>query len=185
MSKTILILGGSYAGLTTAHSLLKSILPSHKDLRVILVNPSDHFFFNIPSVRAALPGQYENEKLYHSIPAGFAYAGESFEFVEGKAEKVDPASNSVTISTVSGQRVQPYNFLVVATGSSTIGKSPWMANGNSYHNTKKYLSDMSKKIAAAESIVVGGGGTTGAELAGELGYVYGGTKEITLVIPAH
>ena len=38
MAKTVVILGGSYAGLGVAHRLLKNTLPNHKDLKVILVS---------------------------------------------------------------------------------------------------------------------------------------------------
>lgn len=38
MAKTILIVGGSYAGLTVAHKLLKNTLPTEEGLKVILVS---------------------------------------------------------------------------------------------------------------------------------------------------
>lgn len=38
MGKTVLILGGSMAGLGVAHRLLKYTLPNEKDLKVIMVS---------------------------------------------------------------------------------------------------------------------------------------------------
>lgn len=37
MTKNVVVVGGSYAGLQIAHKLLKHTLPSEKDLKVILV----------------------------------------------------------------------------------------------------------------------------------------------------
>lgn len=38
MAKTVLVLGGSIAGLAITHRLLKYTLPKEKDLKVILVS---------------------------------------------------------------------------------------------------------------------------------------------------
>jgi apoptosis-inducing factor 2 len=38
MGKTVLILGGSMAGLGVAHRLLKYTLPNEKDLKVIMIS---------------------------------------------------------------------------------------------------------------------------------------------------
>ncbi|KAH8591250.1 hypothetical protein B0O99DRAFT_744665 [Bisporella sp. PMI_857] len=181
MSKTVVILGGSYAGLTVAHKLLKTTLPSVKNLEVILVNPSDHFFYNLPTVRAIIPSAFDDQKLYYSIPDGFKYAGKSFQFIEGKAKHVDSAAKYVTISIMGGQKIQYYDILVVASGSNTIGQAPWKANGLSFSDIKTELLEVQEKVAAAKSIVVGGGGATGVETVAELGFEYGKTKEITLI----
>jgi len=180
MAKTVVILGASFAGLKIAHSLLKTTLPAVKDLKVILVSPTTHAYFNLAAPRAIVPGQIPDEKILAPIEPAFSkYPSSSFEFVIGAAKSVDPASKRVEIETESGLRTVTYDTLVVTTGSNT-GSMPWKASG-SHKQFLELLHDTQAKVKKAKSIIVGGAGVTGVETAGELGYEYGKTKEITLV----
>jgi NADH dehydrogenase FAD-containing subunit len=180
MAKTVVILGASFGGLKVAHNLLKNTLPAVKGLKVILVSPTTHAYFNLAAPRAIVPGQIPDDKLLAPIKPAFSkYPSSSFEFVIGKATSVDPASKKVEIETESGLRTVTYDALVVTTGSST-GSMPWKAAG-SYKEFLELLHGTQEKVKKAKSIVVGGAGVTGVETAGELGYEYGKTKEITLV----
>jgi uncharacterized NAD(P)/FAD-binding protein YdhS len=183
MTRTVLILGASYAGLTIAHKLLKHTRPSVPDLIVILVNPSTHFYWNLASVRAIIPGQIKDEGIFQDIAQGFKYAPkDALEFVVGTAESVDIEAKEVSVRTGDGQRKKKYDLLVVATGSKTAGtgKVPWKASG-SYEEMREELHEMQRRVEEAKSIVVVGGGATGVELAGELGFEYHGRKDIQLV----
>lgn len=180
MSHTVVILGGSYAGLKIAHTLLKSSLPNVKDLKIILVNPSPKFFWNMATVRAIVPGQIKDEQLFQDIAPGFAYAGAAFEFVQGTAQKLNVENKTVEVQTESGVRLQAFDKLVIATGSKADADTPWK-HGESYEQTLQYLHSMQDRVAAAESIVVGGGGSTGTEAVAELGFEYGTKKDISLV----
>ncbi|ESZ95472.1 hypothetical protein SBOR_4126 [Sclerotinia borealis F-4128] len=184
MAKTILILGASYAGLTVAHKLLKTTLPAIPDLKVILVSPTTHLYWNMASITIAIvPGQFEDDKMFAEIAPGFSkYPEESFEFVLGTATTMDPIAKSVTIQTIAGfEMVQTYDTLVIATGSHTIGEVPWKGAPSGYEETKKLLHEFREKVGSAESIVVGGAGPTGVETVGELGFEYGKTKSIILI----
>ncbi|QSZ33490.1 hypothetical protein DSL72_005058 [Monilinia vaccinii-corymbosi] len=183
MAKTILILGASYVGLTIAHKLLKTTLPSVPDLKIILVSPTTHLYWNMASVRAIVPGQFEDDKMFAEIAPGFSrYPKESFEFVLGTATAMHLSAKSVTIKSIVGPEfVQPYETLVIATGSHTIGDVPWKGAPSGYEKTKELLHTFREKVGNAESIVVGGAGPTGVEAAGELGFEYGHTKRIILV----
>ncbi|RDW91953.1 hypothetical protein BP5796_01347 [Coleophoma crateriformis] len=182
MSKTIVILGASYAGLLVAHKLLKHTLPVVKDFKVVLVSPSTHIYGNLASVRAIIPGQFSDEKLWIEIAPGFkSYPSGAYSFILGKASAVDPSSKSVTITQNDGQEVQQsYDILVVATGSRVADGMPWKNEG-SYEHGKETLHGMQKRVQAAKSIVIGGAGPTGVETAGELGFEYGKVKDITLI----
>jgi len=180
MAKTVVILGASFAGLKIAHSLLKTTLPAVKDLKVILVSPTTHVYFNLAAPRAIIPGQIPDEKILAPIEPAFSkYPSSSFEFVIGVAKRVDPAGKKVEVETESGLRAVAYDTMVVTTGSNT-GSMPWKASG-SYKKFVELLHDTQEKVKKAKSIIVGGAGVTGVETAGELGYEYGKTKEITLV----
>jgi NADH dehydrogenase FAD-containing subunit len=180
MAKTVVILGASFAGLKIAHNLLKHSLPVVKDLKVIVVSPTTHVFFNLAAPRAIVPGQIPDEKLMAPYEPGFSkYPSTSYEIVLGVATNVDPANKKVDIKTESGLRTVAYDALVVTTGSNT-GSMPWKASG-SHKEFLDTLHGTQEKVKKAKSIVVGGSGVTGVETAGELGFEYGKTKDITLV----
>ena len=53
-----------------------------------------------------------------------------------------------------------------------------------HEDTLKSLHSLQDKIAAAKTIVIAGGGATGVETSGELGFKYGDTKDIHLITGA-
>ncbi|TGO36770.1 hypothetical protein BHYA_0115g00200 [Botrytis hyacinthi] len=193
MSKTVLILGASYVGLTVAHKLLKTTLSAVPELKIVLVSPTTHLYWNMASVRvlilfsqtatAIVPGQFGDEKMFAEIAPGFSkYPSESFEFLLGTATSMDPVAKTVTIRTTAGpDSVQSYDSLVIATGSHTIGEVPWKGAPSGYEQTKELLHKFREKVANAKTIVVGGAGPTGVETVGELGFEFGNTKDIILI----
>jgi NADH dehydrogenase FAD-containing subunit len=178
--KTVVILGGSFGGITTAHKLLKQSA-STGDVKVILVSPNTHLYWNLATVRAIIPGQIADEKLLQPIAPGFKqYRADQFEFVVGIAESLDLAGKKVTITSKTGTNVLSYDTLVLATGSHTKSNAPWKAQ-STYEETRDQLHDYQSRVKKAASIVVVGGGSTGVETSGELGFEYGKTKKITLI----
>ena len=184
MVKTVVILGAGWAGLPLAHKLLKYTLPKAKDgLKVILVSPNSHFYWNVAAVRGVIPGTIPDEQLFLPIEPGFAkYSDESFEFILGKAERLDLERNTIEVAVNDGtQRSFSYDQLVIATGSQILGNLPFKSIGT-HQETIAALHSLQKQIDAAKSIVVSGAGPTGVETAGELAAAYGVEKEITLII---
>ncbi|KAK9482093.1 fad binding protein [Lipomyces starkeyi] len=184
MPKTFVILGAGLTGLPLAHYVLKHYANKH-DLKVILVSRSDEFYWNIGTPRAAIPGQFTDDKVFFSIPKAFAkYPAQRFEFVLGTVETWDPDKNSVSVTRSDGQtRTLDYHAILVATGSDYADHMPWKLVGTS-QETRDSLAKLRKEVDKARSIVVGGGGPTGVEFAGELGHEYAktGKKKVTLVI---
>ncbi|KAF7547601.1 hypothetical protein G7046_g8952 [Stylonectria norvegica] len=72
MTKTVVVLGGSLGGLAVTHRLLKQTLPNVKDLKVILISKNSHFYWNLASVRAVIPGVLSDNKLLAPIAPGLA-----------------------------------------------------------------------------------------------------------------
>lgn len=105
------------------------------------------------------------------------------EFVIGIATKLDITSKSVTISTKDGERDQTYEILIIATGSRAKEDIvlPWYSSTSGYEATRDTLHKYQEAVKNAKTIVIGGGGPTGVELAGEVGFEFGKNKEITLV----
>ncbi|KAF8859091.1 hypothetical protein BDZ45DRAFT_673518, partial [Acephala macrosclerotiorum] len=172
MTKTIVIL------------LLKHTLKKVKEeTKVVVVSPTTHQYWNLASVRAIVPGQIPDEKLFSSIPDGLAQYKDSAQFIHGTATGLDISSKTVLIKTSSGEeQKQPYDILIITTGCRTIDSfAPWKSSPNGYEATKDALHKIQEEVKAANTIVVGGAGPTGVETAAELGFEFGKGKEVTLV----
>ena len=184
MVKTVVILGAGWAGLPLAHKLLKYTVPEAKDgLKVVLVSPNSHFYWNVAAVRGVIPDAIPDEQLFLPIEPAFAqYSTDNFEFILGKAEHLDPEKDTIEVATNEGtQRSLSYDQLVIATGSHIRSNLPFKPVGT-HEETLASLHSLQKQIDVARSIVVAGGGPTGVETAGELAAAYGGKKDITLIV---
>ncbi|KAI0132465.1 hypothetical protein BJ170DRAFT_248978 [Xylariales sp. AK1849] len=181
MTQTIVVLGGSYAGLQVAHRLVKNTRKSVKDLKVILVSQNSHFYWNVASVRAIVPGVLKDEEFSQPIEKGFSkYPSDAFEFIVGSAEATDLNAKTVTVATAGGERTLTYDHLVLATGTRTVGDGvPWKASGT-HEEIISMLHSTADKVKAAKHIIVAGAGSTGVEVAGELRYEYK-DKEVILL----
>ncbi|KAI0388016.1 FAD/NAD(P)-binding domain-containing protein [Hypomontagnella monticulosa] len=183
MTQTIVVLGGAYAGVGVAHRLLKYTKPQVKDLKVILVSKNSHFYWNLASVRAIVPGQLKEEQYSQPIEKGFAkYPADAFEFVVGSAEGVDVVAKTVKVATQDGgERVLTYDHLVLATGTRAVNETvPWKSGGT-YEETAAVMAQTQSKVKTAKHIVVAGAGSTGVEAAAELAFEYGKEKEVVLL----
>ena len=168
MTKTILILGAGWAGLPLAHKLLKYTVPKLHSvgLKIILVSPNSHFYWNVAATRGVIPGAIPDDQLFLSIEEGFArYPAANFEFVLGKAERIDVEGNTVMVAINSGtQRAIGYDHLVIATGSWIRSNLPFKPVG-AHEDTLAALHSLQKEIEVAKSIVIAGAGPTGVETA--------------------
>lgn len=176
----IVIIGASFAGLTAAHGLLKTVLPtiSGKKFKVVQISPSNDFFWKIGAPRLiANPASLPLEKALIPIASGFQqYKPEQYEFVKAYVTSIDASSNTVHTSTSVAIR---YDSLVIASGTS-FGSPIWSVSDGS-ESLKTALADLHQRIPNAESILIAGGGAAGVETAGELGELYGKKKEITIL----
>ncbi|KPM36638.1 hypothetical protein AK830_g9934 [Neonectria ditissima] len=182
MKETVVILGAGYAGIGVAHKLLKYTKPKVNELKVILVSSTTHHYWNIAAVRGVVPGGFADEEMFHEIEPGFAhYDQDSFEFVLGTATGVDTTTSSVSVNTANHVKNITYTHLIIATGSSYPSALPFTTIGT-YDDSIAALHSLQQSVQAAKSIVIAGGGPTGVETAGELGYAYGDSKQISLII---
>lgn len=134
------------------------------------------------SVRAIVPGTITDEQLFQPLSAAFErYPSEKYEIIIGSAGKVDTGSKTVLVSLPGSDRTLTYDQLVVATGARSVTSNvPWKIL-DSYDETLSNLDSTRERVKAANTIVVAGAGATGVEVAGELGFEYGKTKEVTLL----
>ncbi|KAH6672155.1 hypothetical protein B0J14DRAFT_482971 [Halenospora varia] len=178
--KTIVILGGSYGGISTAHRILKQSAKTGP-VKVILVSPNTHLFWNLASARAIVPGEIPDSKIFEPIAPGFKqYPASQFEFIIATAESFDPEAKSVVLSASTGSKSISYDILILATGSHLKSPGPFKPAAST-EETQDILHDFQARVKTAKSIVVAGAGATGVETAGELGFKYGLSKEIVLI----
>ncbi|XXG99949.1 hypothetical protein Hte_006290 [Hypoxylon texense] len=189
-TRTVVVLGAGVAGLSVAHFLVSRILPEQPDLRVVLVSPLTHFYFNLASVRFVLPDRdasMAEDRYLFAIAERFAGypAADRFRFVAGAATKLDPEGSKVTVKPndeAAAETELAYHTLIIATGTTYSGGMPWKALGN-VEQTRAAIAQLQSQIGSASSIVVGGAGATGVEFAGELGAAYAkkGLKKVTVL----
>lgn len=172
-AKTILILGASYAGLSTTHYLLKHILPSLPDpqsYKIVLVGPSTQAMCRPACPRALISDDFfDQDKLFVDVAKQLEqYPNDIWDFVNGTVEKLDHVSRVVTVKVRDGiEKLIPFHALVIATGAST--PSPLLGLNVNATVLREVWISFRKALASAKSIVIAGGGPAGVEVAGELG----------------
>jgi len=189
--KTIVVIGGSYAGVSTAHRILKQAKKSAvpPKFKVTLVSRDSHFYWNIASPRAIIPGQFTDEQISRPIAEGFRHyaAAGQFEFVLASLSSLDVEAKRVNIVGINGddkeQRTLNYDYLILATGASTKASEVPFKSRGSTEATMAALHDFQSRVGGAHTIVIVGGGATGVETAGEIKFEYGDKKEVVLVSP--
>ncbi|KAJ5391995.1 hypothetical protein N7509_007485 [Penicillium cosmopolitanum] len=171
MSKrvSVIVIGGSHAGLAVSHKLLRQTPKA----AITLISPSDDkYLYSIPDA-------------FREYPEGF------FTFVKGLVTKIDYTTKSVAVVLSAGSpaatTASSYNFdyLVIASGSSTpatLGKEgvrlPFKVTA--FEDLRKAIYEAQAKLAGAQRVVIGGAGPLGVEIAGELAEAPG-FKKVTLV----
>lgn len=166
-----MIIGGSYAGIGLAQALSKSI----PNIQIVIINPSDKFFFNIASPRIlAKPKAFQAHQYLIPIVDAFANSPTgTFKFIQGRAIDIDSLSKTVTIS--NGADI-PFDSLIIASGSSTASSTgnastlaPFKPTGD--NNLEASIKAAQHELSNAKTIVIGGAGAVGVEFAGELAEV--------------
>ncbi|KLJ09912.1 hypothetical protein EMPG_14669 [Blastomyces silverae] len=190
-TKSIVIIGASWAGVKTAHAILKSI----PDVRVILVNPSSNHFFNIAAPRIlAKPEAFKPDQYILSIPELFQeYDAELVSFVQGAAKSIDVGGKTVTVAATGSEGKEPgelvisFDYLVIASGSTTsatMGQdsilAPFKTTGSDDIQTT--IEQTQKTIAEAKAIIIGGAGAAGVEFSGELGEAFQDKKDKSITL---
>ncbi|KAM0558476.1 hypothetical protein ACHAPJ_004670 [Fusarium lateritium] len=183
--KTIVVLGAGPASLPIIRQTMVNQVLKRKDLRMVVVAPNTHFHWPIAMPRAVVPGQLADDKVLISFEPTFgSYPSDKFEWIQGKAVSLDTASNNVSIELNSSATVREVNYhtLIIATGSRTKDDMIWKGIGTT-EQTKAKLHEVQDQISKAKTIVISGGGMTGSETAGELGFEYSqhGTKEVIFI----
>ncbi|KAI9696230.1 MAG: hypothetical protein M1836_005783 [Candelina mexicana] len=187
--KRIVVLGGSYSGVSTAHYLLKHAvpqLPDKESYQVIVVSASSKAMCRPACPRALISDDmFPQEKLFVNIPQAFEqYPGGSFRFIEGTATQLNNVNRTVSITLPSGNTEDIGFFaLVIATGAAT--PSPLLGLNRDVEYLRESWATFRKALPKAKHIVIAGGGPAGIETAGELGEYLNGRAGWFSSMPAH
>ena len=171
--KKIVVLGGSYGGISTAHYLLKHVLPhllEKASYQAIIVSASSQAMCRPACPRALISDDmFPQEKLFVEIPKAFEhYPKGSFRFIHGTATKLDHTNRTVSVSlAIGGTEKIDFYALVIATGAST--PSPLLSLNRDDEFLRSNWTAFRKALPTAKTIVIAGGGPAGIETAGELG----------------
>lgn len=131
----IVILGGSFGGLTVAHHLRRML--SRGQIDITVVSKDDRFYF-VPSLPWVTMGHKTLEQISFGLQTSLQ--GKGINCVIGEAERVDPAAQKVT---VGGQDLE-YDFLVIATGHRSAnepvpGLGPFDGPGHSLMSPREAM----------------------------------------------
>ena len=171
--RDIVILGGSYGGVSVAHNLLKHTIPrlrEHGRYRVLLVSKSSEILCRPACPRAMISDHFfDQDKLFVPISKAFEqYPAEHFDFLQGSASALDGEQRTVTVDLHSGSaRIINYHALVIATGART--PSPLLGLNGDANELRQHWAGFRDSLKSATSICIAGGGPAGVEVAGELG----------------
>ena len=176
--KDIVVLGGSYGGLSTSHYLLKHVIPELGEksvYRVTIVSSAPQAMCRPACPRALLSdAMFPQDKLFVDIAKSFEqYPAGSIRFLQGTATTLDHHGRSVLITLANGS-TETISFwsLVVATGAST--PSPLLGLNRDMEHLQAEWKAFRAALPTARSIVIAGGGPAGVETAGELGHFLNG-----------
>ncbi|KAI4092851.1 MAG: hypothetical protein LQ344_003216 [Seirophora lacunosa] len=200
----IVVVGANFAGLGTAHYLLKHTIPALEKAngkstvyKLTLISPSTHFYFKIGSPRIlAKPDLIPFSKAFLPLKDAFKeYPADRFSLVIGEAIELDEENKSITVqdtyTTTARNLTVYYSSLVIATGA-TANSPLWNLKG-SHESTLAALKEMHTSLPKAKTILIAGGGPAGVETAGELATIYtnasitllsGSTRLLTRLRPA-
>ena len=170
MEKNIVILGGGFGGIRAALNLEKR-LGNKKDLKIILIDQNTYHLYTA-SLYEVASGELSSRCIllpYHKI-----LKRKRIEFMNARVSKLDPRKK--TIETSSGDKI-PYWKMVFALGSDTEdfgvpGVSQYAIGLKSSTDAEKIYQHLMHcsvtKKGVPIKVIVGGGGFSGVETAGEL-----------------
>src|SRR5918999_125591 len=190
MSERIVVLGGGFAGVSTARELVKQLRrearlargPNDQGVSVTLINRDNYFVFQ-PLLADVISGAIETTHVV--VPLRRMLRGVEVEV--GYVEEIDPVRRRVSVRRrQSGQAFSvAYDALVIALGSVTDFRAvPGMADnalgvrtlGDAFYLRNRALGTLEEAAREPDAdrrdalltFVVVGGGSTGVEVAAEL-----------------
>ncbi|KAI4254933.1 MAG: hypothetical protein L6R42_006989 [Xanthoria sp. 1 TBL-2021] len=180
----IVVIGASYAGLGTAHYLLRYTIPSLEKAsnsdsttyKLTLISATTHFYHKVGAPRfLASPDLIPLSKAFLPIADGFkSYSPSKFELIIGEAHSLNDTAQTIAIKETYDSSSPPktvsYNTLILATGASS--ESPLWSIPGSHERTISALKSTQSALPNAKTVLIAGGGPAGVETAGEIASLF-------------
>ncbi len=155
MKTQILIIGGGFAGVSTAQELEK------RGIKTLLIDKKDYFEVTYAVLRDVTDPEHTNgdaRRYYRDILTG--------EFVQSAVKELKAAEAKLE----NGNTIY-FDKVILASGS----RYPSLPLAKSTHSTSLFtreseLNDYYEKLQQAATVLIIGGGIVGVELAGEIAY---------------
>mmetsp|Transcript_4635 Transcript_4635/g.8893 ORF Transcript_4635/g.8893 Transcript_4635/m.8893 type:complete len:284 (-) Transcript_4635:1206-2057(-) len=187
----IVVVGGGPSGLAFAQTAAAKLCTTEhhqkngkagsSQVEITLLEKRDYYFHSIGSLRALVDENFIKKLFFPYDNALSGYPGARI-VTQAHVLSVDYATKVVQYKKGSDFVSLPYDYLVLATGSSytdPIKPNPQPStteqprqNDESRNAIEQSLLETNKKIQASNRILVVGGGAVGIELAGELKSYY-------------
>ncbi|MGI5245388.1 NAD(P)/FAD-dependent oxidoreductase [Dactylosporangium sp. CA-139066] len=172
----IVVLGAGYTGLMAALGAARRT--RRLGGRVTLVNPSSRFTERLRMHQIASGQRLADRPIPHLI------AGSGIEFVEGRAERLDPARRTISVVAADGaEREIGYDVAVIALGSVADTVTVPGADAHAFTLDSPHTAARLAERLAAEpggTVAVVGAGLTGVEAAGEIAERHPGGEVVLL-----
>lgn len=174
--QNIVILGAGYGGIRVAQ-LLSRDLENQQEYQIILINRDDYHTLMTQLYQPAVGTTDYDEVI---IPLGEILEGSKVSFVKGTVQHIHLHNKTVSLEE-GGQQIS-YRYLIIALGSvpeyfgieglkeNSLSLSSLQSAQDVHDKVKAILKDAEQRPAGHKELtfVVGGGGLTGVEFAGEL-----------------
>ncbi|KAG0004099.1 hypothetical protein BGZ79_010299 [Entomortierella chlamydospora] len=168
----VVVVGGSFAGISVIKQLLSSLKSSKKQVQITLVEKHDARYHSPGAFRALVDAEY-GDKIW--VPYTSLFPKDSGHRVI-KDTLAQVYHHHIVLG--SGGTV-PFDYLVLCTGSDNPASGKFnnvSSSAEAVAITSKARSDLTK----SKSVLVVGGGASGVELAGEIKNAFP-DKQVTLV----
>lgn len=173
--KQVVIIGGSFA----AAAALKSVLAVQELVNIIVIAPSDFAWNNAASPRLLIEPERKQETIVdfrNLVESRIQNSIHQGKFIKSTVTNVDLDERKLSYD----DQILTYDYLIIASGSRYINNAFKLSNSCDYKQSFEEIDQLSQKISLAKTIAIIGGGATGVEVAGEIGFKYGKSKKIDL-----
>ncbi|MDO7786230.1 NAD(P)/FAD-dependent oxidoreductase [Desulforamulus aquiferis] len=176
----IVILGAGYGGLRTTLKL-SELISQHKEVSIVLINKHNYHML-MTQLHETATGTSKAEDLM--VPIERVLEGKGITFIKGWVDDISLEQRHIVID--NGTRIIPFKYLVIALGSEPEYydipglKENSMCLRSLYSSLEirrqidRLIADYTKNTLEGNkeplTFVIGGGGLTGVEFAGELSY---------------
>jgi len=178
--KNIVIIGMSSHGGGSLAGALSKTLP--EEYRLVVIEKQPGAYLSLASLRASVVPGWEDKVL---SPAEPLFSKTSRHAVLAGTTVTQIQTNQIVVDTDHSDRgfgfEIPFEFLVIATGSTFNFPMRLKDSHKSLEDSKAAFVALQEGVASAQDILIVGGGPVGVEFAGEVAAQYPKQKSITLV----